>query len=348
MKVSLVTFGDYMRDPITEVLMTPAERHQMMIDGAVAAEEAGFWGANFGEHHAGAFCLASPPLLLSAVAARTKHLRLGTAVCLIANQDPLRIAEDYSTLDNISGGRVDLVVGRGNLFPHTYALFGQSLDDSRQLFEENIQAVLDLWSGEPASYSGISRAAYHDVVLSPPPVQRPHPPLWIGGGGSAETAELAARLGLPIALPSAFSDPKKFLPVVETYRERFAAVGHKHASEVAAFWHGNVGRDSQAVKARWRPRYQTYMEWFSAIVQKQNPGWAAHKFDYDWLLTEGPALAGNPQEVVDRLAMFADLLQADVNLIYFDMGGMPRGELLDMVGLMGTDVIPRLDVAAAA
>lgn len=347
MKVSLVTFGDHMRDPVTGVLMSPAERHSMMIDGAVAAEAAGFWSANFGEHHAGEFCLASPPLLLSAVAARTTRLRLGTAVCLIANQDPLRIAEDYATLDNISGGRVDLVVGRGNLFPHTYALFGQSLDNSRQLFEENIKAVLDLWTG-PASYSGIGRPAYEGVVLSPPPVQKPHPPLWIGGGGSAETAELAARLGLPIALPSAFSDPKKFLPVVRDYRERFAAHGHAHAPEVAAFWHGNVGHDSEAVKARWRPRYQTYMEWFSAIVQEQNPGWSPHKFDFDWLLTEGPALAGSPQEVVDKLCAFAELLQADVNLIYLDMGGMPRGELLDMVGLMGSDVLPKLGMAVAA
>ena len=348
MKLNLVTFGDYMADPITGVFMSQAERHHMMIDGAVAAEAAGFYGVNFGEHHAGAFAMASPVLLLSAIAARTSKLRLGTAVCLIANQDPLRVAEDFATLDVISDGRVDLVVGRGNLFAHTYDLFGQKMSDSRQLFEENIQAVLELWSGKPASFSGISRPAYKDVVLMPKPVQDPHPPLWIGGGGSAETAELAARLGLPIALPSAFSDPKRFLPIVEDYRERFASYGHKHAPQVAAFWHGNVGRDSQAVKERWRPRYETYMNWFSDQVRSQNPGWAAHKFDYDWLLSEGPALAGSPQEVIDRLSLFSEMLKADVNLIYLDMGGMPGSELNDMIGLMGTDVIPKLGVTVAA
>lgn len=344
MKLNLLTFGDHLRDPVTGELTTVAERHNGIIDTAVAADAAGFGGVNIGEHHVGNFVSSSPPVTLAAVAARTERIRLGTAVTLLANIDPLRAAEDYSTLDVISGGRVDVVVGRGNLFPATYEVFGQQLADSRQLFEENIELLLRLWTEEKVTWKGLSRPPLHEVTLNPRPVQSPHPPLWIGGGGSPETAELAARLGLPLALPSAFADPYKFVPVVAAFTERWSALQGADAvkPEVAASWHLHVERDSARAKARWEPRYAAYHQWFGDQVRLHNTDYKAPAFDYEWMLSKGSALAGSPAEVVDKLGMLGQILGADTHLVYLDMGGAPLRETMDMIELIGSDVIPQL------
>ncbi|HZQ78506.1 MAG TPA: LLM class flavin-dependent oxidoreductase [Acidimicrobiia bacterium] len=342
MKVHLMTFGDQVRDPHTGVLQTVPERHRSIIEQAAAADAAGFAGINIGEHHAGEFASAAPPVILAAIAERTTNLRLGTAVTLLANLDAFRVAEDYATLDVISGGRVDLVAGRGNLFPHTYRLFGQSVDDSRQLFEENVHLVLAAWSGQEVHWKGLGRPPIHGARLQPLPVQQPHPPLWIGGGGSSETADLAARLALPMALPSAFGEPNRFRPVVDAYRERVEAHGSQRTAQVAASWHLNVGRNSGDTKRRWEPRYRAYSDWFASMVKAQNPDYQPHTFDFEWMTTEGPAIAGSPAEVTERLAKLTALLDVDVHLVYLDMGGMPPGEAIEMIELIGAEVLPAL------
>lgn len=344
MKLNLLTFGDHITDPVTGQSTTVAERHNGIIESAVAADAAGFNGVNIGEHHGGRFVTSSPPVTLAAIAGRTSRLRLGTAVTLAANIDPFRAAEDYATLDVLSGGRADMMVGRGNLFGATYDMFGQSLDDSRQLFEENIELILKLWTSDNVTWKGLSRPPLHDVTINPKPVQDPHPPLWIGGGGSPETAELAARLALPLALPSAFADPTRFVPVVQTYRERFT-VHHGSAApkpSVAASWHMHVAPKSQDAHDRWESRYQAYHLWFGEQVMEHNPNYSAPRFDYPWMLTEGAALAGSPAEVVDKLRRQAELLDADTHLVYLDMGGAPLPETLAMIDLIGAEVIPQL------
>jgi alkanesulfonate monooxygenase SsuD/methylene tetrahydromethanopterin reductase-like flavin-dependent oxidoreductase (luciferase family) len=344
MKLNLLTFGDHLPDPVTGETTTVAERHNGIVESFVAADAAGFFGANLGEHHVGNFVSSNPPVTLAAVAGRTSALRLGTAVTLLANLDPLRVAEDYATLDVLSGGRVDVVVGRGNLFPATYEVFGQQLDDSRQLFEENIELLLRLWTENDVTWKGLGRPPLNSVTLNPKPVQTPHPPLWIGGGGSPETAELAARLGLPLALPSAFADPSRFAPVVEAFVQRWQELQGVHATRpsIAASWHMHVERDSARAKQRWEPRYAAYHQWFGDQVRLHNPDYVAPRFDYEWMLTSGSALAGSPAEVVDKLGRLAERLQADTHLVYLDMGGAPLRETLEMIELIGSDVIPQL------
>ncbi|MFE5700365.1 LLM class flavin-dependent oxidoreductase [Rhodococcus koreensis] len=340
MKMHLLTFGDHLQDPVTGHTTTVAERHRGIIESAVAAETAGFDGVNIGEHHAGEFVSVSPPVTLAAIAERTTDLRLGTAVTLLANLDPLRAAEDYAVLDIISGGRAEMVVGRGNLFPHTYELFGQSLDDSRRLFEENVELVLRLWTEESVTWNGSSRPALHDVTLQPKPLQLPHPPLWIGGGGSPETAHLAARLGLPLALPSGFSEPGRFKPVVKAYKEAFTSTTSQPT--IGACWHVHVAKTTQQARERWEPRFRAYHNWFGEIVKRQNPAFSTSELDFDWSVTEGSAIAGSPEEVIDRLGRLSEALEVDTNLIYLDSGGAPQAETMDMIELIGHEVLPKL------
>ena len=348
MKLSLLTFGDHIADPHSGALMTAHERHRMIVEAAAAADACGWWGVNVGEHHAGAFVLSSPPVLLSAIAERTKHLRLGTAVALGANLDPLRLAEDYATLDVLSGGRAEVVVGRGTCSPTPTPSSGR-ISRTRERCSRRTSRSRSRCGAASASAGPPSSARRSRVSSSSRLRSRPHVPLWIGGGGSPETAELAARLGLPLALPSAFSDPARFVPVVETYRERFAAHGHSDREPKGRWcWHMNVTRNSQDAKRRWEPRYRLYCDWFAAQVKAQNPGYTPHGFDYEWLLTDGPAIAGSPAEAAERLQRFSEILGTDTHLVYLDMGGMPQAELIEMVELVGSEVLPALETPARA
>jgi alkanesulfonate monooxygenase SsuD/methylene tetrahydromethanopterin reductase-like flavin-dependent oxidoreductase (luciferase family) len=345
MDVSLMTLGDLMADPVTGDRETPAQRHRAVVEAAVAADAVGFRGVHIGEHHGLEYIYSAPPVLLSAIGERTSQLRLSTAVTLAANLDPVRAAEDYATVDVLSGGRCEVAVGRGNFFVSTYSLFGQRLEDSHELFAENVELLVQLWSGKEITWPGSShRAPLEAFTLQPPPENGI--PLWIGGGASESTADLAARLGLDLMLPSAFGNPEMFVPVVQTYREKFAAYGHSRAPRVGACWHVNVDPDSQKARQRWEPRYRGYFELMKEIIPRVNPdppAFITKPFDFDFLTSRGPALVGSPAEVADRLNAGAQMLTADTNLIYLDMGGMPTAEFTDMVELIGTQVLPQLD-----
>ncbi|MDT7748944.1 MAG: hypothetical protein QOD96_2606 [Pseudonocardiales bacterium] len=345
MKLSLMTLGDLVTDPVTGTRETPAERHRAIVEAAAVADGVGFHGVHIGEHHGLEYLFSAPPVILSAISERTRRLRLSTAVTLAANLDPVRAAEDYATVDVLSGGRCEVVVGRGNFFVSTYSLFGQDIEDSHELFRDNVELLVQLWSGKEINWPGSAhRAAIEEFVLQPPPVGGL--PLWIGGGASESTAELAARLGLDLMLPSAFGNPEMFRSVVDTYRERFASYGHPRQPRVGACWHVNVAETSQAARDRWEPRYRAYFELMKEIIPRVNPdppAFIRKPFDFDFLTSRGPALVGSPDEVADRLNSSAEMLSADTNLIYIDMGGQPAGEFRDMVDLIGSQVIPQLD-----
>jgi alkanesulfonate monooxygenase SsuD/methylene tetrahydromethanopterin reductase-like flavin-dependent oxidoreductase (luciferase family) len=345
MKLSLMTLGDQVTDPITGVRETAAERHRAIVEASAVADEVGFHGVHIGEHHGMEYTTSAPPVILSAIGERTRNLTLSTAVTLAANLDPIRAAEDYATVDALSGGRCEVVVGRGNFFVSTYSLFGQSIDDSHELFHDAVELLVQLWSGKPVSWPGSKhRAPFEDFILQPPPVGPL--PLWIGGGASESTSELAARLGLDLMLPSAFGNPEMFKPVVESYKAKFAEYGHSHQPRVGACWHVNVGETSQSARETWEPRYRAYFELMKEIIPRVNPdppAFIKKPFDFEFLTTRGPALVGSPDEVADRLNSAAEMLSADTNLIYIDMGGQPAGEYRDMVELIGSRVIPQLD-----
>ena len=343
MQLSLMTLGDLVTDPVTGRRETPAERHRAVVEAAAAADEVGFYGVNIGEHHGLEYIYSAPPVILAAIAERTRNLRLSTAVTLAANLDPVRVAEDYATLDVLSGGRMEMVVGRGNFFTSTYHAFGQDPEDSHELFGENIELILDLWSGRSVSWSGKFRAPLENFTLNPAPEAMPA--MWIGGGASESTTELAARLGLNLMLPSAFGNPAIFAPVVDNYLERYASYGHSREPQIGACWHLNVDENSQRARERWEPRYRAYFELMGKIINRVNPDpppFIKKPFDYEWLTANGPAIVGSPEQVVDRLGTVSQTLKTNLNLVYLDMGGQPAAEYRAMVELIGDKVLPKL------
>jgi alkanesulfonate monooxygenase SsuD/methylene tetrahydromethanopterin reductase-like flavin-dependent oxidoreductase (luciferase family) len=350
MREGLLILGDHLPNPHTGVKTTPAERHRQIVDISVRAEALGFDSVWLGEHHLCDYILSSPPVVLAAIAARTTRLRLGTGVTLLGSLDPVRAAEDYATLDGISNGRVEVVAGRGVL-RRTYADFGHDPEDSRALYDENVELLLAAWTQSPVRFEAKHRPALRGVTVQPRPQQEPHPPLWIGGGSSFASVDLAARLGLPLMLPSVLAPPQAFTPYVARYRERFVANGPGRARPVVgACSHVHVAADSQQARARWRPYHMQYIRWVTTELipwgganlstREERPAGvppAAPEFE---LLLQGPSVCGSAAEVADRIAKMREQLGLDLHIAMFDHGGIPDAELADALERFADGVIP--------
>ena len=343
MQLGLLSLGDCLPDPTTGVRPSAAERHRAIVDEAVLAEALGFESVWLGEHHFCDYVLAAPPVVLAAIAARTERIRLGTAVTLLANLDPVRAAEDYATVDAISDGRVELVAGRGILVD-TYEAFGQKPDESRERFRENVVLLRRLWSETGVSWSGRFRAPLDAVTVEPRPVQTPHPPIWIGGGSSLHSVDLAAELGLPLMLPSVLAPALHFAPLALRYRERFAAAGHDPAAaRVGCCHHLHVRRDAREAREAWRPYYLNYLRFVDRVWARRELVHAKAKVDLDYdRLVESVAICGSPAEVVDRIAGARETLGLDVHLSMFDLGGLAPGEVRRAMELFAAEVAPQL------
>ena len=193
--------------------------------------------------------LSSPPVVLAAIGERTSTLRLGTSVTLVGNLDPVRLAEDYATLDLLSGGRVDIVSGRGAPFVNTYRGFGQPIETARERYDENVRLLARLLSETAVTWSGSSRRAITDLTTRPRPLGTPLK--WIGAG-SRESVELAAELGAGLMLPSVFGRPEMFRPLVDWYHEAWAAHGRAEVdARVGAITHTHVAPPTTVAWAGW-------------------------------------------------------------------------------------------------
>ncbi len=344
MRVGLLSLGDLVADPVTGLLRSPAERHRNLVEQAVLAEQAGFDSVHLGEHHACEYILSSPAVVLGAIAERTTRLRLSTGVALGVNNDPLRLAEDYATVDVLSGGRAEPVIGRGTFFPHAYAALGQDPRHAKAVFAEHVEILVRLWTEDAVTWRGEHRAPLEGVQLHPRPVQRDRAPFWIGGGASTESVDLAARLGLGIMLPTVFGTPEMFRPMVDRYLEQWDLHGHDPAGRrIGCCLHFFVAGRRAEARQRWEPRYRAYIEFVNDLVAWSTNGVSngLGGFDFDRLCAT-TAVCGSAGEVVDRLGHLTELLSLDTVLVMLDMGGMPDAELFGAIERTGAEVLPAL------
>jgi alkanesulfonate monooxygenase SsuD/methylene tetrahydromethanopterin reductase-like flavin-dependent oxidoreductase (luciferase family) len=342
--VSLLTLGDLVTDPLTGARRTHAERHRNIVDQAVLAEATGFTTIHIGEHHFCDYIVSAPPVLLAAIAERTTTLRLSTGVALGVNLDPVRLAEDYATVDVLSGGRVEPCIGRGTFFPHTFAAFGQDPRQARAMFAEHLEVLLALWGDDEVQWTGAFRTPLAGPTTRPRPVQRPRPPIWLGAGASTASVELAARLGLRLMLPTVFGTPEMFVPMVELYEEQWDQLGHDPAERrIGCVSHAHVRRNSGEARARWEPRYRAYIEWVNDLQSRSSEGRNPGLGDFDFeRLCRHTALCGSPAEVLERMGVIQRLLHLDTHVVMLDMGGLPDEELFPTIELIGADVVPEL------
>ena len=341
MQMGILSLGDHLTDPVTSERISQREKIRAMIELGVRTEEVGldtFW---VGEHHFNDYIVSSPQLVLAAVAERTSRIRLGTGVTLLPNHDPVRVAEDFAILDIVSDGRVDLGVGRG-IFSYIFEAFGQRYDDARPRYVENLELLLRLWREDAVTWSGSFRSALTNVRPEPRPLQVPHPPIWIGGGISPESVDLAADLGLPLILPSVFAPTDFFIPVVDRYRERFVAAGHDAADmSVGGVNPCFVGDSSTAARELWLPRYRHYWEWVTGLIASQGLIEGSPQFDIEEL-ERGPAVFGSAEEVAERIGNVKEKLGLDLHLAYMDLGGLPSSLVAESVDAYASEVAPKV------
>ena len=341
-----MTLGDWLADPTTGVRRTEAERHRSIVDQAVAAEAAGFVSVHLGEHHFSEYILSSPTVVLAAIAERTSTLRLSNGVALAGTLDAVRVAEDYGTIDALSGGRVEPCFGRGSIYPDVYTFFGHDPGEAQARFGENVRLVDQLWRAEgPIDWTGEFRADLTDVQVYPRPTQRPRPPIWIGGGWSPDTVDLAVDIGAWLMLPTVVGTWEMFVPVVERYIEGWEAAGRDPADRrIGCCSHFHVATDSQVAQQRWEARYVGYMtavnRWIKQSAQRagtESRGLGPIDFD---AMTSTIAICGSPEEALDRMGVAAEMLQLDTQLLMMDLGGLPDAELYESIELAGSHVLP--------
>ena len=350
MRTGVLSLGDLIRDPVSGVLRTPAQRHRNLIDQAVWAEAAGFDSIHFGEHHFSRYIMSAPQVVLAAVAERTSRLRLSTGVTLAANLDPVRVAEDYATVDAISNGRVEPCFGRGTLFPDVYTEFGQDEPLAKERFAESLELIHRLWTEEDVTWSGRFRPDLHSVTVHPRPTQQPRPPMWVGAGVSIDSVELAARLGCWLMLPTVFGTWEMFRPAVDHYCEAWERHGHDPRDRrIGAISHFCVARTSQEAHARFAPRYQTYfdqlMDWRAESAARAGASLFPFPREPYETMVQTIAICGSPAEVLDRFAVAREMLRLDTHLVMTDMGGMPDDDIRRTFDVLASDVLPVLRAA---
>jgi probable LLM family oxidoreductase len=343
MELGVYTFAEMSPDPRTGVRVDPATRFRNLLEEVELAEQVGLDVFGIGEHHRADFAVSAPAVALAAAAARTKKIRLTSAVSVISSDDPVRVFEEFATLDNISNGRAEIMAGRGS-FIESFPLFGYDLNDYDSLFADKLDLLLKIRASEKVTWSGKHRPPLRGLGVYPRPVQNPLP-VWVAVGGTPESAVRAGSLGLPLALAIIGGEPERFAPLVDLYREAGQRAGHDPAKlKVGINSHGYVADTKQQAADE---AFPPFAEAMSRIGRERGwpPTTRAH-FDAAATL-RGATFVGSPNEVAEKILFQHEFFRHDRFLVQFSVGALPHKQLLHSIELFGTKVAPAVRKALA-
>ncbi|SDI78950.1 putative luciferase-like monooxygenase, FMN-dependent, CE1758 family [Actinokineospora alba] len=337
MQFGIFTVGDVTTDPTTGTTVTEAERIQAMVTIALKAEEVGLDVFATGEHHNPPFVPSSPTTMLGYIAARTERLILSTSTTLITTNDPVKIAEDFAMLQHLAGGRVDLMMGRGNTGP-VYPWFGKDIRDGIDLAIENYALLRRLWREDVVGWEGRFRTPLRSFTSTPRPLDGVPPFVWHGSIRSPEIAEQAAYYGDGFFANNIFWPKEHFIRLVNLYRSRFEHYGHGKAEQAIVGLGGHVfmRKNSQDAVREFRPYFD------NAPVYGHGPS-------LEDFTDQTPLTVGSPQEVIDKTLSFRDSFgDYQRQLFLVDHAGLPLKTVLEQLDLLGEEVIPVLRKEFAA
>ncbi|MCX4662853.1 LLM class flavin-dependent oxidoreductase [Streptomyces uncialis] len=340
MKFQVLSIVGHAPHPLTGELLSPADRFDEVLDAGVAAERLGFEAYAIGERHAGAFLSSSPTVLLAALAARTSRIRLLTGVTVVAILDPVRVAEDYATLDQLSRGRIELVIGKGAEAGH-FDLFG--LDEERQwdLQKEKYELLRRLWREEGVDWAGEFRPALKNVTTVPRPYAGP-PRVWHGSATSLNSPELAARHGDPLFTANAVQPRAAYVRLIDHYRERFAAYGHDPArAHVAAGSGGLLIADThERAVSRYKELYEARVRQNFKPRLEGKAGYNTPFRTIEDAIADGPQLIGSPQQIIDKILGYHSAYRHDLQSVTVDGFGLSRGEQIETLERFAEEIAP--------
>jgi probable LLM family oxidoreductase len=347
MELGLATFADL---PLGADAPHAAQRLKELLEEIELADQLGLEVFGLGEHHRADYAVSAPTVVLAAATARTERIRLSSAVTVLSSADPVRVFEEFATLDLLSGGRAEIMAGRGS-FTESFPLFGFDLDDYDELFAEKLELLLALRASERVTWSGRHRPALRDAAVYPRPLQDPLP-VWIAVGGTPTSVARAGMLGLPLMIAIIGGSPARFTPLVDIYRQAVAqreggsAGGDSAAGPaVGTNSHTYLASTSQRAADEFFPAYSRVM---NRIGRER--GWSPmSRAHFDAACgPDGHLLVGSPQQVTEKILAEHELFDHDRFLAHISIGDLPHARAMQAIELFGSEVAPAVRAALRA
>jgi probable LLM family oxidoreductase len=306
------------------------------VEEGVLADQVGIDSFNIGEHYRDDMMDSAGHVVLGAIAALTQRIRLGTSVTVLSTQDPVRLYNNFATLDAVSGGRAQLIVGRGSAI-ESFPLFGYDLREYEEVFEEKLGLFVQLLRGGQVTWSGTYRSALDGQVLTPP-LPAGNLPTWVGVGGSPESVIRAARYGLPLMLAVIGGSPERFRPLVDLYRRALVQYGQPADLPVGVHVLGYAGAsDDEAVETQ----LPAWLTTFDRAARER--GWRRPtRAQFDAEVTDGAMFVGSPETVAQRMAAVMRALDVDRLDLHYAVGPVPTQKRLESIERLGREVFPRV------
>jgi probable LLM family oxidoreductase len=335
LELGLDTFGDITISADSS-LNTHARVLRDVVDEAVLADRLGVDVFGVGEHHRRDFAISAPEVVLAAIASRTTRIHLGSSVTVLSTDDPVRVFQRFSTLDAISGGRAEVILGRGS-FTESYPLFGYDLSRYDELFEDKLRLFAELLKGGAVTWRGSTRSAIDGVEISPP-IERGRLRAWVGVGGSPESVVRAARYGLPLTLAIIGGSPQRFRPFVDLYLQSLEKLGQPMLP-IAVHSPGHVAATDEQARSELWPHYETMINRIGG--ERGWPPTSRSQFERE----AGPAgslYVGSPETVAAKIAATVRALGLSRFTMKYSAGTLPHDRLRASIELFGARVAPRV------
>lgn len=336
MEIGISTFVETNPDPQTGKLISHAERIREVVEEIVLADQVGLDVYGVGEHHRHDYAASSPAVILAAAASQTNRIRLTSAVTVLSSDDPVRVYQQFATVDAISNGRAEIMAGRGS-FIESFPLFGYDLEHYDELFDEKLDLLLKLTKSEMITWEGKHRPSIHNRGIYPRPVQDPLP-VWIGSGGNQQSVVRAGLLGLPLVLAIIGGSPYNFAPLVDLYKKAAAHAGHDVAKlPIASHSHGFIADTTELAAEQFFPPAQAVMN----ILGKER-GWSPYTrqtFDYARSI-EGALYVGDADYVAQKIINLRKHVGITRFMLHMPLGTMPHDQVMHGIELLGNKVAP--------
>ena len=343
MEIGITTFVENTPNPDNGKTLSAYERMQNLMEEIELADQVGLDVFSIGEHHRSDFVVSAPAVVLAAAAVKTKNIRLSSAVTVLSSDDPVRVFQDFAHVDLLSGGRAEIMAGRGS-FIESFPLFGNDLRDYDTLFSEKLDLLVQLNKSERITWKGHHRPDIDNRGVYPRPFQK-ELPIWIAVGGTPESVVRAAKYGLPMALAIIGGMPERFVPFTDLYKENYKKHGHAEEKFALAInSHGYIAGDSQQAADEF---YKPYAYLMSKIGRER--GWPPMgREQYEAMRgPKGSLLVGSAQEVTDKILYNYELFGNTRFLLHISVGTMPHNQVMHAIELLGTKVAPEVKKSVA-
>jgi len=338
MEIGISTFVERTPDPVTKETVSPHQRMRDLIEEVELMDQVGLDVFAVGEHHRPDFVASSPAVILAAAAARTKNIKLSSAVTVLSSDDPVRVFQDFATVDLLSDGRAEIMAGRGS-FIESFPLFGYDLNDYDDLFAEKLDLLVKLNKSEKISWKGKHRPAIDNLGVYPRPYQQ-ELPIWVAVGGTPQSVVRAASYGLPLAMAIIGGSPEQFVSLAQLYRNTWKKAGHDESKlQISVHSHGYIADTSQQAGDEFFPSYQYVMTQLG-----RERGWGPMtRQSFEAMRTKkGALLVGSPQEVTEKILYEQELFGLTRFLLHISVGTMPHKQVMRAIELLGTKVAPEV------